>query len=67
MLGTVSGATFRRDVIARLGRVPSVRTLAQEYGASTRTAERALGVLKDEGVLTVVLGKGFYVTKPQAK
>jgi GntR family transcriptional regulator len=48
------------------GRVPSVRTLAQEHGVSTRTAERALHVLQDEGVLVVLVGKGFYVARLQA-
>jgi DNA-binding GntR family transcriptional regulator len=43
------------------GRVPSIRTLAQEYEVSTRTAERALTALRDEGVLVVLQGKGFYV------
>ncbi|HUY48893.1 MAG TPA: winged helix-turn-helix domain-containing protein [Streptosporangiaceae bacterium] len=59
-------AGILRDMIASgklTGRVPSVRTLSQEYGVSTRTAERALGTLRDEGVLVVLLGKGFYVAR----
>lgn len=43
------------------GRVPSILTLAQEYGVSHRTAARALTTLKDEGVIVSVRGKGFYV------
>jgi DNA-binding GntR family transcriptional regulator len=45
------------------GRVPSIRSLSQEYGVSTRTAERALVALKDEGVLVVLHGKGYYVAR----
>lgn len=48
------------------GRVPSVRSLAQEHGVSTRTAERALHVLQAEGVLVVLVGKGFYIAELQA-
>jgi DNA-binding GntR family transcriptional regulator len=45
------------------GRVPSIRTLAQEYEVSTRTAERALVSLRDDGVLVVLHGKGYYVRR----
>lgn len=45
------------------GKVPSVRTLAQEYGVSMKTSARALDTLKEEGVLVVVLGKGYYVAR----
>jgi DNA-binding GntR family transcriptional regulator len=43
------------------GRVPSILTLAQEYGVSHRTAARALTTLKGEGMIVSVRGKGFYV------
>ncbi len=45
------------------GKVPSVRTLSQEYGISTKTAERSLNVLRDEGILVVLRGKGCYVAR----
>ncbi len=45
------------------GRVPSIRTLSQEYGVSTRTAERALRTLRDEGLLVALHGKGYYVAR----
>jgi DNA-binding GntR family transcriptional regulator len=44
------------------GRVPSVKTLSQEHGVSHITAEKALGVLKDEGIVLSVIGKGTFVT-----
>ncbi len=43
------------------GRVPSILTLAQEHGVSHRTSAAALGILKDEGLIVSVRGKGFYV------
>ncbi len=42
-------------------RVPSVRTLAQQYGVSHITADKALSVLKQEGLIMSVRGKGAYV------
>lgn len=46
------------------GRVPSILTLAQEYGVSHRTSARALATLADEGLIVSVRGKGFYVRPP---
>lgn len=46
------------------GRVPSILTLAQEYGVSHRTTAHALGTLRDEGLIVAVRGKGFYVRPP---
>jgi GntR family transcriptional regulator len=42
-------------------RVPSVRTLAQQYGVSHITADKALSVLKQEGLIMSVRGKGAYI------
>ena len=42
-------------------RLPSVKTLSQEHGVSHITAERALTTLRDEGLITPVIGKGYYV------
>jgi DNA-binding GntR family transcriptional regulator len=42
-------------------RLPSVKTLSQEHGISHITAERALTALRDEGLITAVIGKGYYV------
>jgi DNA-binding GntR family transcriptional regulator len=42
-------------------RLPSVKTLGQEHGVSHITAERALTTLRDEGLITAVIGKGYYV------
>lgn len=48
------------------GRVPSILTLAQEYGVSHRTSQRALTTLADEGLIVSVRGKGFYIKRNQS-
>ncbi len=59
-------AGILRDKVARgelTGRVPSIKSLSQEYGVSTRTTERALTTLRDEGLLVSLHGKGYYVAR----
>ena len=46
------------------GRVPSIKTLAQTHGVAMGTAERALTLLRDEGVIVMVIGRGAFVNKP---
>lgn len=46
-------------------RIPSIRTLAQEYEVSHETAAKSLNVLKDEGLIVSVQGKGAFVKKDQ--
>jgi DNA-binding GntR family transcriptional regulator len=43
--------------------VPSVKTLSQEHGVSHITAEKALAVLKNGGLVITVIGKGTFVAK----
>lgn len=45
------------------GRIPSAKSLAQEFDVSTRTSERALKALKDEGLLVAVVGRGFFIKR----
>ena len=45
------------------GRLPSGKTLAQQYEVSHRTSERALATLRDEGLVVAVIGKGYYVAR----
>ena len=42
------------------GRLPSLKSLSQEHQVSHITAEKALAVLKDEGLVQAVIGKGYY-------
>jgi GntR family transcriptional regulator len=43
------------------GRIPSIISLAQEYEVSHNTAYRALGILRDEGLIVAGRGRGYYV------
>jgi GntR family transcriptional regulator len=45
------------------GRVPSIKTLAQQHGVAMGTAERALVLLRDEGTIQVVIGRGAFVAR----
>ena len=42
--------------------MPSIKTLTQEYGVAKGTAEKALRVLRTEGLVVTVPGRGIYVT-----
>lgn len=43
------------------GRIPSIKSLSQEYEVSTRTVERSLNTLKAEGLIVARLGRGYFV------
>ena len=43
-------------------RVPSIMELADETGLSAATVKRALGLLRDEGAIFSVPGRGTFVT-----
>jgi GntR family transcriptional regulator len=56
---------IRADIAARRlvegDRLPTVRTLAESYGAPTGTVARALDMLRAEGVIVSRHGRGLYV------
>lgn len=41
--------------------VPSERALAQTYGVAPGTIKKALGLLRDEGLVETVIGRGVFV------
>lgn len=43
--------------------LPSVKVLVQTYGVAQGTAEKAVGVLRDEGLVHTVIGRGVFVTR----
>lgn len=47
--------------------VPSKRTLMQTYGVAAGTIDKALGVLRAEGLVKTVMGRGIYVTAPEER
>jgi DNA-binding GntR family transcriptional regulator len=46
--------------------MPSIKSITQQYGVAKGTAEKALGVLRDEGLVVTVPGRGIYVIDPAA-
>ena len=44
-------------------RIPSAVTLSTTYSVSPRTAQFALALLKDEGLITTHYGRGSYVAE----
>lgn len=44
-------------------KVPSVRVLSERYGVAQVTVVRAMQLLKDEGLVVTVRGKGTYVKR----
>lgn len=44
-----------------VGRLPSEKTLMQEYGLAMGTVRKALAVLRDEGLIQTSRGWGSYV------
>jgi len=60
-------ADVLRDQISKgtlTGRVPSAATIAQQYEVAKGTAERALAILREEGLIRSVMGRGHFVVPP---
>jgi GntR family transcriptional regulator len=57
------------DLIARIesgeitSRLPSLKTIAQEYGVSHITAEKAMQTLRDAGLVETTIGRGTYIRR----
>ncbi|MFJ3946260.1 GntR family transcriptional regulator [Streptomyces griseoaurantiacus] len=49
--------------LAQGARMPSGRELEQRYGVASMTARRALQVLRDEGLIHIVHGRGSFVAR----
>lgn len=47
-------------------RVPTVRRLMQDFSLSQQNVERALKVLKEEGLIAAHVGRGTFFTGGQA-
>ncbi len=46
-------------------RLPSKKAIQQRWGVSQQTTERALALLKDEGLIETSMGRGMFVTQPE--
>ena len=59
-------ASILRERIASgdiTSRLPSLKTITQEYGVSHVTAEKAVALLREEGLVVVVIGRGAFVAR----
>ena len=50
--------------IPPLSPLPSGKTLVETYGVARGTVEKAIGVLRAEGLVRTVPGRGVYVVPP---
>ena len=56
---------IRKDEIS--GRLPAEQELAKQCGVSPVTAAKALNILRDQGVVKRISGRGTFVVKPEKK
>jgi DNA-binding GntR family transcriptional regulator len=54
------GRIERRELT---GRIPATKDIAVEYGVAQGTAERALAILREEGLIISAVGRGHFVKK----
>ena len=47
--------------------VPSKRSLQQQYGVAGGTIDKAIAILREEGLVRTVIGRGIYVTRPDER
>jgi GntR family transcriptional regulator len=47
-------------------RLPSLRTITQEYGVSHITAEKAVQTLREADLVVTVVGRGTFVARTEA-
>lgn len=63
----VAGAVTREIESKRLkkgAQLPSINEFSRTYGVARDTVEKAYKILKDEGYITSVAGKGYFVLEP---
>jgi GntR family transcriptional regulator len=63
-LAAILRARIRAGEFAPGRPIPSETTLMQQYGLARETCRKAVRVLRDEGLVIIVQGRGAYVTKP---
>lgn len=53
---------IRQGEVSPDGRVGTFSSLEEDYGAAKNTIDKALGVLRQEGALVTIAGKGIFAT-----
>jgi GntR family transcriptional regulator len=65
-LAAILRGQIERGELAPRRPLPSINRLAQEYGIARGSVEKALQVLKGEGRVRTVIGRGVYVVPKNA-
>lgn len=60
-LANLLRAQIKSGELAPHRALPSIRYMMGEYGVSDGTVKRAVGILRDEGLVETVSGKGVFV------
>jgi GntR family transcriptional regulator len=60
-LAAILRSQIERGEIPPRRPLPSINRLSQEYGIARGSAEKAVQVLRDEGLVRTVIGRGVYV------
>lgn len=66
-LAALLRAQMERGEIPPRRALPSINRLAQEYGIARGSAEKAVQVLRDEGLVRTVIGRGVYVVPQEER
>jgi len=62
-LAAILREQIRAGQLARGAMVPPIKRLRAEYGVAETTARKAVGLLRDEGLVETVPGWGSFVRK----
>jgi len=60
-LAAILRGQIERGELAPRRPLPSINRLAQQYEVARGTVEKAIQVLRDEGLVRTVIGRGVYV------
>ena len=66
-LAAILRGQIERGELAPRRLVPSKRQLTQTYGIAGGTVDKALAILRSEGLVKTVQGRGIYVTAPEER
>lgn len=64
-LATVLRGMIESGEIPPGRRLPSKKSIQQRWEVSQNTVERALALLKDDGLIETSMGRGLFVTQPE--
>ncbi len=65
-LAAILRGQIERGELAPRRPLPSINRLAQQYEVARGTVEKAVQVLRDEGLVRTVIGRGIYVVPKDA-